>query len=126
MDGFHFNVRQFCLKNIVRAYYFQCFRFYFNQCVFRFLACSHLPSLTFMTIYDITDFKSFMFSSFWFTFHARRQTHILCGGRERGGCKGCVPGGWRPYPPCQSVWNQDVGLRGRAPGLLNIDCKCNN
>lgn len=49
MDGWiHFSVRQFCLKNIVRAYYFQCFRFYFNQCVFRFLACSHLPSLTFM------------------------------------------------------------------------------
>lgn len=27
---------------------------------------------------------------------------------------------------CQAVWNQDVGQRGRALGLLNIDCESNN
>lgn len=99
IDGFHSNVHQFCLKNIVLASHFKCFRFYFNQCVFRFLACSHLPSLTFMndvklctrSVYIwnncikccITDFKRFMFSSFWFTFHEGvKHTFCVVGGRE--------------------------------------------
>lgn len=82
-------------------------------------------------IIDHTEFKVFQITG-----KTQKKAHIAVGCFL---CRPCevlntyfVPGdkgdvlGAGPTLCSQSVWNQDVGLRGRALGLLNIDCECNN